>query len=180
MLRDGPDVVRARGRRHRRVIHIVSDFGGGLSDWRPRLLDGNRYRACCRCRRVRSGPSEHRRLAVKDLRRPWLRSVTGSAVSLTKGKTLKPETLEFAKYVIVCTTFPAAEFSPAQVLQRCRLRWQVERVLKRFKSIAQLGHLPKYHPESAKAWLYGKLFTALLTKRLIHHAVAISPWGYEL
>jgi len=42
-------------------------------------------------------------------------------------------------------------------------------------SIAQLGHLPKYDPESAKARLYGKLFTALLTERLIHHAAAISP-----
>ncbi len=100
--------------------------------------------------------------------------------AVSKGRNLKPETLEFAKYVIVFTTFPASEFPPDQVLQWYRIRWQVELVFKRFKSIAQLGHLPKYSPESAKAWLYGKLFTALLTERLIHHAVAISPWGYEL
>lgn len=97
-----------------------------------------------------------------------------------KGHVLKPETLEFAKYAIVFTTFPTAEFPPDQVLEWYRIRWQVELVFKRFKSIAQLGHLPKYDPESATAWLYGKLFTALLTERLIHHAVAISPWGYEL
>lgn len=98
----------------------------------------------------------------------------------SKGRTLKHQTLEFARYVIVFTTFPSSEFPPDQVLEWYRIRWQVELVFKRFKSIAQLGHLPRHDPESAKAWLYGKLFTALLTERLIHHAVAISPWGYEL
>ena len=97
-----------------------------------------------------------------------------------KGKTPKPQTLEFAKYVIVFTTFPAAEFSPEAVLDWYRLRWQVELVFKRFKSLAQLGHLPKHGSESAKAWLYGKLFTALLTEKLIAHASAVSPWGYDL
>jgi IS4 transposase len=67
-----------------------------------------------------------------------------------------------------------------QVLQCYRYRWQIELVFKRFKQIAQLGHLPKYHDESAKAWLYGKLFVALLTEKLIQQARAVSPWGYEL
>ena len=58
--------------------------------------------------------------------------------------------------------------------------WQVELVFKRFKSLAQLGHLPKHDDESAKAWLYGKLLVALLVEKLIHHAVAVSPWGYDL
>ena len=49
-------------------------------------------------------------------------------------------------------------------------------VFKRFKSLAQLGHLPKYDDESAKAWLYGKL----LVEKLIRHAITISPWGYDL
>ncbi len=92
-------------------------------------------------------------------------------------KTLKPQSLEFAKYVIVFTTVPEARFTPEAVLDWYRLRWQVERVFKRFKSVAQLGHLPKRGSESSKAWLYGKLFTALLTERLISHASAVSPWG---
>ena len=49
-------------------------------------------------------------------------------------------------------------------------------MFKRFKSLAQLGHVPKYDDESAKAWLYGKLFVALLVEKLIHHARTISPW----
>ena len=75
---------------------------------------------------------------------------------------------------------PEPPFSAADVLEWYRLRWRVELVFKRFKSLAQLGHLPKYDDDSAKAWLYGKLFVALLVEKLLHHARAISPWGYDV
>lgn len=94
-----------------------------------------------------------------------------------KGEQLQPETLLHAEYVIVFTTFLESRFTPAEVMRWYRLRWQIELVFKRFKQIAQLGHLPKYDDESAKAWLYGKLLVALITEKLISHARAISPWG---
>lgn len=97
-----------------------------------------------------------------------------------KQSKLQPETLEFAKYVIIFTTFPSKEFSDVDILEWYRSRWQVELVFKRFKSIAGLGHLPKRGGDSSKAWLYGKLFVALLVNKLIAHASSISPWGYEL
>lgn len=97
-----------------------------------------------------------------------------------KGKALRPETRAYARYVILFTTFPASRFDAAEVLDWYRLRWQVELVFKRFKSLAQLGHLPKLDDESAKAWLHGKLLTALLVEKLISHATAVSPWGYGL
>ena len=97
-----------------------------------------------------------------------------------RGTRVQPRTLEFARYVIVFTTFPEAGFTAHQVLEWYRTRWQVELVFKRFKSLAQLGHLPKYDDESAKAWLYGKLLVALLVEKLIHHATAVSPWGYRV
>ena len=93
---------------------------------------------------------------------------------------LKPRTLEFAKFIIVFTTFPEDKFSAEEVLECYRLRWQVELVFKRFKSLAQLGHLPKYDDDSARAWLYGKLLLALLVEKLIRHAESVSPWGYDL
>ena len=55
----------------------------------------------------------------------------------------------------------------------------MELVFKRLKQIAQLGHLPKHDQESSQAWLYGKLFVALLTEKLIQAASAFSPWGYD-
>lgn len=97
-----------------------------------------------------------------------------------KGHSIKPETLEYAKYVIVFTTFPEDSFTDIEVLDWYRIRWQVELVFKRFKSIAQLGHLPKHSDDSSKAWLYGKLFVALLTEKLIQYASSVSPWGYLL
>ena len=96
------------------------------------------------------------------------------------GKRLQPDTLEYAKCIILFTTFPESRFEAAAVLDWYRIRWQVELVFKRFKSLAKLGHLPKHDDASAKAWLYGKLFTALLVEKLIRHAGAVSPWGCEL
>jgi len=90
----------------------------------------------------------------------------------------KPETLEYAGYVIVFTTQASA--SAAEVLEWYRLRWQIELVFKRLKTLAQLGHLPKRDQRSSRAWLYGKLFVALLTQKLIRVGRNISPWGYTL
>ena len=95
-----------------------------------------------------------------------------------KGTKLQPETLEYAKYIILFTNYPDETFSDFEILEWYRVRWQVELVFKRFKSIAGLGHLPKHNDESSKAWLYGKLFVALLTEKLIRYASSVSPWGY--
>jgi hypothetical protein len=95
-----------------------------------------------------------------------------------KQTTLKPETLEYAKYVIVFTTLESE--SASDVLECYRLRWQIELAFKRMKTLAQLGHLPKHDDRSARAWLYGKLLVALLTQKLIRVGRDISPWGYSL
>ena len=90
---------------------------------------------------------------------------------------VRPETFEYAKYVMVITSLPRQKLNAEQVLELYRLRWQVELVFKRFKSIAHLGHLPKKDPASARSWLYGKLFIALLADKLATTASSISPWG---
>ena len=90
----------------------------------------------------------------------------------------KSETLEFANYTLVFTTLPDDEFSTSEVLQWYRLRWQIELVFKRMKSLAQLGHLPKHDDRSSRAWLYGKLLIALLGQKLMRIGRDISPWGY--
>ncbi len=90
----------------------------------------------------------------------------------------KPETLEYAQYVIVFTTLAAESVS--QVWECYRLRWQIELAFKRMKALAHLGHLPKHDDRSARAWLYGKLLVALLTQKLIRVGRDISPWGYSL
>lgn len=96
------------------------------------------------------------------------------------GKQVQPATWEYAKYVVVFTTFPRQEFTAPEILQCYRVRWQIELVFKRLKSLAQLGHLPKYDESSSRAWLYGKMLVALLTQKLARIGRAISPWGYLL
>jgi hypothetical protein len=52
---------------------------------------------------------------------------------------IRPGTLEFAKYVIVFTTCSGG--STAGILRSYRMRWQIELVFKRLKTLAHLGHL---------------------------------------
>lgn len=82
--------------------------------------------------------------------------------------------------MILFTTVPKAEWSASDVLDWYRTRWQVELAFQRFKSLAQLGALPKHHDDSARAWLYSKLLAALLVGKLIRHASSVSPRGYDL
>ncbi len=87
---------------------------------------------------------------------------------------------EAARYVFVWTSLGAEEYAPEAVLELYRLRWQIELTFKRLKSLLGLGQLPKRSDASARAWLHGKLFAALLVERLIEEASLFSPWGYVL
>lgn len=96
-----------------------------------------------------------------------------------KGK-VTPENREYACYVLVFTTLPREQVTTGQVLECYRVRWQIELTFKRLKSIVQLGHVPKQDDQSSRAWLYGKLFVALLSQKLARVGSSISPWGYYL
>lgn len=89
------------------------------------------------------------------------------------------ESWEAAQYFLVWTSLPKS-FLATDVLEFYRLRWQIELVFKRLKSIMGLGHLPKKDPASSRAWLHGKLFVGLLVERMIKAADSFSPWGYAL
>ena len=96
-----------------------------------------------------------------------------------KGK-VTPEKREYACYVLVFTTLSKNRATTRQVLECYRLRWQIELTFKRLKSVVQLGHIPKQDDQSSRAWLYGKLFVALLSQKLARIGSAVSPWGYYL
>jgi hypothetical protein len=138
---------------------------GQIGEW-PVILQGQESRVAGRVCVLRK--SEH---AIQQAHRRLERKAS------KKQTKTKPETLEYAKYVIVFTTQLTA--AAGQILEWYRLRWQIELVFKRLKTLAQLGHLPKHDERSSRAWLYGKLFVALLTQKLIRVGRDISPWGYE-
>lgn len=173
-VRVNPNAVRLRGEggdpfpllAH---LHQVG-LPGGVSQWPVTVVDSRGKEAASGRLCVVRKSEEAIRQAEAKLRRKAQKN----------GTNLQPETLVYSKFVIVFTTFEEGRFPAEKVLDWYRVRWQVELVFKRFKSIAGLGHLPKHDPESSEAWLYGKLFVALLTEKLMAQARAFSPWGYAI
>ena len=97
-----------------------------------------------------------------------------------KGKTVRPQTLELASYMLVVTSTPEAELSANEVLEIYRFRWQIELVFKRIKSLLKLKELPAKDPKLAQAFLFAKLLAAILLEDLTTDYLSISPWGYRL
>ena len=85
----------------------------------------------------------------------------------------RPETLEYAKYVIAFTTFRNPSSTPLRFCAGtdCAGRWSsCSSASSRWPGWA---HLPKRDSDSARAWLYGKL----LVEKTLRHATALSLWA---
>lgn len=94
-----------------------------------------------------------------------------------RGHTLSDKTLFYNEYVMILTSFDKEKFPLESILEIYRWRWQIELVFKRFKSLLELGHLPKTTDASSRSWLYGKLLIALLVEKIAATSGAFSPWG---
>jgi hypothetical protein len=141
--------------------------GTQLGDW-PVLARAGKYRIpgrLCALKKSRAAAKRARTKALSDNQR--------------KGHQVRPETLESAGYTFVFTTLPAS-VKASSVLELYRGRWQIELAFKRLKSLIGIGHLRKTDPESAKAWIHGKLLAAFLIEALLAAAERFSPWGYPL
>jgi hypothetical protein len=97
-----------------------------------------------------------------------------------KCRTPDPRTLEGAGYVLVLTSLPASRLAAKDALEIYRLRWQIELVFKRMKSILDLGELPAKDPRLVQTYIYAKLIAALLLEELTESYLSFSPWGFKL
>lgn len=91
----------------------------------------------------------------------------------TKQYKMSDEGKLFNEYIVVVTNI-GNEVSAEEILNAYRFRWQIEIYFKRLKSILDFGELPKRRPDSAIAWLNGKLMIALLIE-LVIAKVSFSP-----
>jgi hypothetical protein len=111
--------------------------------------------------------------------------------SRKKGRTPSKGTLFAAGYILLVTNLPAVTWTTEQVLALYRLRWQVELLFKRLKSILHMDRLRTKDPILAQVYLLGKLVGALLveewTADLAASSVAdwftdtvrpVSPWRW--
>ena len=77
------------------------------------------------------------------------------------------------RYMFVATSLPET-FTAEDILSIYRLRWQVEMVFKRYKSILGAGSVPVKTKEATEAWINGKMMLALLIEKFIG-SVDFSP-----
>jgi hypothetical protein len=83
-----------------------------------------------------------------------------------RGRTPRAQTLVLSEWVLVLTTLPPEELSAADSLELYRIRWQVELVIKRYKSLLGAAHVrAKRGSPLALVYLEGKLLFALLVER---------------
>lgn len=72
----------------------------------------------------------------------------------------------YSRYVVVATSLPE-EISSQQILELYRMRWQIELVFKRLKSIFHGDEFAPKKDEAIKAWFYGKLLLAIICEALV-------------
>ncbi len=85
----------------------------------------------------------------------------------SKKQTTYSEDTKFThQFMFVITSLPASVCAE-KVLEFYRLRWQVELVFKRYKSLLGLGNIPTKTKESSEVWLNGKMFLALLIEKYL-------------
>jgi hypothetical protein len=83
--------------------------------------------------------------------------------------------LRMAEFVVLLTTAKSQRLSTERCLRAYRLRWQVELLYKRWKSLGGLGRVPNKRSDTLIAWLYVKLLLALLLERIGSAAAETSP-----
>jgi len=80
----------------------------------------------------------------------------------------------------ILTTFDASQLPAIAVMGLYRLRWQIELLFKRLKSLLHLDTLPSREGPTAKSWMLARLIAAGLAQRLVQPSGPLSPWGYQL
>lgn len=79
---------------------------------------------------------------------------------------ISDETKFTRNYFFVITSLDSS-FSCEDIFKLYRLRWQVEMVFKRFKSILNFGSMPTRTEASCEAWLNCKMLTAILIEKFL-------------
>ena len=96
------------------------------------------------------------------------------ARAIKAGKRVDPRSLQAAGFVMLLTSLPNQHTAQA-ILELYRLRWQIELLFKRFKSLLGLGGLPAKKRDLARSWICAKLIVALLAEKTARKLANSSP-----
>lgn len=79
-----------------------------------------------------------------------------------KGRTLSPDALFLAGFVLLLTTLPAQSWPKERLLELYRARWQIEVLFKRIKQVLSMHLLPAQTPQGAQAMICALLVAWML------------------
>ena len=83
------------------------------------------------------------------------------------GKTIKEETLFLCEWILVLTSVEPEVMSSEVILELYRVGWQIELLIKRYKSLMGAAKLrARKEGALAEVWLWGKLLYAVLVEKL--------------
>ena len=80
----------------------------------------------------------------------------------------------------ILTTLDEQQASSVHILKLYRIRWQIELLFKRLKSLLGLKKLPSGKGPIAKSWLLARFLAAAIVQKMVRPSGPLSPWGYEL
>jgi hypothetical protein len=146
---------------------LVKDLGGKEIAWKERLLE------------IARGETTTLEVVLDDgkrgLQKAWVhirrKSDKESAQARRKARRkaqqdkrqAKELTLLLCEYVCVLSTISPAELSAEVILKLYRVRWQIEILFKRWKSLLGMSNLRcQQMSQLAWSWVYGKLLYCLL------------------
>jgi hypothetical protein len=97
--------------------------------------------------------------------------------SRKKGRTPNALSQLLTGWVLLVTNLPDGLWPDEAVLGLYRLRWQVELVIKRAKSLVQLDHVRAQDPDMVQVYLLGKIISLLLLDNWTRQQVAqLAEW----
>lgn len=163
----------------------------GWNSLRLLTLDGKPFDLFAALAKLKGDAASHRILVdTHDPARPFLplRLIIGRlppdkveaarkkvmARAIKAGKKVDPRSLQAAGYVMLLTSLPD-EYVAEAILELYRMRWQIELLFKRFKSLLGLGDLPAKQPKLARSWIFAKLILALLAEKAARKLADSSP-----
>ena len=175
--RGGDVVVRYNARGMSLYEEVAGEEAGRLAkvDWHARLLKLGQRPACVPVwlchgnKRVRG--CLHATPLPEDKAAEARRKARRRAQD--KGRTPSAEALFLSGWVLVFTSLPPEALCTTAIFALYRVRWQVELVIKRLKSLLDVDGL-RAHKDSrlAELYLHGKLLYAAVAEKMAQHRFA--------
>ena len=93
-----------------------------------------------------------------------LRKIKQSNTKKMRGKVSETQAF-YSQFVVVATSLHE---TAEQMMTLYRMRWQIELLFKRFKSLFNYDEMPSRKENTVKAWFYGKLLLAAICETLVN------------